>query len=367
MTERQVSLRDVSVINPLSDPRWAGLIADSPVGLFLSPPWLESLASTYGFSFQAAAIEQDGRTEQGATLEAALPFVVIDDIRGTRVRCLPFCDLIELPGSNAGQLTTAHASPAQAAALYSYLEDQGLQTEVITEASAAPSGERWQANASHLWHTIDLGNDRDTLLAACGSNTRNRIRKVEREGFTVWADPDPQAVNDFFDLHLGVRKYRHQLLPQPRALFHAIAERFFETENGWVIKVEREGSLSSAAIVLRHEGTLYYKFSASDPAHRNIGTNHAVAFGAASHALDIGCTSLDLGRTPVAQPGLVQFKERLGAVGQPVVRSRLTGPLSDSQREAGEMLGRLTALMVDPDVPDSITEAAGAELYRFFA
>ncbi len=357
MTEKRARQPEVTVIDPLSDPRWAGLVAGSPVGLFLSSPWLESLADTYGFSFQAAAIEQDGRIEQGQTLEAALPFVVVDDIRGPRIRCLPFCDLIELPGANA----------SLADVLYSHLEDQELQTEVITEASQAPSGERWQANASHLWHTIDLGCGRDTLLAACGSNTRNRIRKVEREGFTVWADPEPQAVNDFFDLHLGVRKYRHQLLPQPRALFHAIADRFFDTGNGWVIKVEREGSLSSAAIVLRHEDTLYYKFSASDPAHRNIGTNHAVAFGAASHALDIGCTSLDLGRTPVAQPGLVQFKERLGATSQPVVRSRLSGPVTDAQRDAGETLGRLTALLVDENVPDAITEAAGTELYRFFA
>ncbi len=347
----------ISLIDPLQDPRWNELIDGSSVGLFLSTPWLGALAQTYGFHFQAAAVETDG------DLEAALPFTVIDDLRGTRIRALPFCDLIELPGAN----------PNQASALYTHLAKQGLPTEVITQACAAPQDNEnqgedcWQSNASHLWHTISLEQDRQALLAACGSNTRNRIRKVEREGFTVWADPNPNAVDDFFNLHLGVRKYRHQLLPQPRALFHAIAERFFATGNGWVIKVERDDSLASAAVVLRHQDTLYYKFSASDPAFRNIGTNHAVAFGAVSHALDIGCSSVDLGRTPLAQPGLVSFKDRLGAQNRPVVRSRRAGTVSAAQQEAGQMLGRLTALLVDPNVPDTVTEAAGTELYRYFA
>ncbi len=347
----------ITLIDPLSDTRWDELTDGSSVGLFMSTPWLGALAQTYGFHFQAAAVETD------ENLVAALPFTVIDDLRGARIRALPFCDLIELPGAN----------PDQARALYASLASQGLPTEVITQACDAPQdnenqGEQgWQANASHLWHTISLEQDREALLAACGSNTRNRIRKVEREGFSVWADPNPQAVDDFFDLHLGVRKYRHQLLPQPRALFHAIAERFFATGNGWVVKVERDDSLASAAVVLRHQDILYYKFSASDPAFRNIGTNHAVAFGAVSHGLEIGCSSVDLGRTPLAQPGLVSFKDRLGAQNRPVIRSRRPGPVSAAQQEAGQMLGRLTALFIDPDVPDSVTETAGTELYRYFA
>lgn len=343
----------VVTIDPLTDPRWTTLISGSPLGLFLSHRWLAVLQDTYGFTFKAAAIEAGGE------LQAALPYSVIDDARGRRVRALPFCDLIDIPHEHIDQVRV----------LQRHLADLDLPTELVVPAALEPADAVWNTAITHHWHTVPLadGVTREELLAACGKSARNRIRFFEREDRRVWADPDPAAVDEYFDLHLGVRKYRHELLPQPREMFRNIASRFFESGDGWVVKAEIGGEIGSACLVLRHEDTLAYKFSASDATHRKSGASIAAAFGAVTHGLELGCARVDLGRTPIAQKGLVDFKIRLGATAEPVARARIDRPLPASAAEIGATLGQLTGLFCNEAVPDAVTEAAGSALYRYFA
>ena len=76
----------------------------------------------------------------------------------------------------------------------------------------------------------------------------------------------------------------------------------------------------------------------------------------------------DLGRSDVDQPGLVDFKRQFAST-----EVELTTPPprpadwdDTAGAETGQVLGRLTRLLTEPDVPNPVTAAAGAELYRYF-
>jgi hypothetical protein len=49
------------------------------------------------------------------------------------------------------------------------------------------------------------------------------------------------------------------------------------------------------------------------------------------------------------------------------VHKRAAAEVTVASDQARSVLHELTALFVDPSVPDSVTEAAGDLLYRFFA
>src|SRR5262245_36631100 len=76
-----------------------------------------------------------------------------------------------------------------------------------------------------------------------------------------------------------------------------------------------------------------------------------------------------LGPSDDDQPGLIRFKRDLGAQEKELRFLRYTPPGWPPERgaEVGRLLGQLTRLLTPPDVPDEVTERAGAVFYRLFA
>ncbi len=348
---------EIETMDP-TEAAWADVISQCEARLFLSPSWLGVLAETFGFEFTALTV----RSPEGVS---ALPYALIDDARGPRIRSLPFCDLAPFP------LATPEHWPLLEAELGHPMVGASL---AVLPGAVPADPTRWQSSRPWVWHMLNVEGDEEALMERYPRSLRNKIRKPTKHGFVTATRTDAAAVDSFFDLHLGVRRHRHHLLAQPRALFHNMADRFWgegrlepDRTDGAVVTVEREGDVAAAVMVARYDDVAYYKFAASDPDHRHRNVNQAVVHGAATWAQAVGCTHLDLGRSDIDQPGLVRFKDQFRAESRPIERLARTGVPYLPGDELGTTLGRLTELLTDPSVPDAITEKAGNELYRYFA
>jgi lipid II:glycine glycyltransferase (peptidoglycan interpeptide bridge formation enzyme) len=193
------------------------------------------------------------------------------------------------------------------------------------------------------------------------------VAKARRDGVTVVERRDIEFVDQFLRLHTGLRKRKYRLLPQPRAFFASIRSRFGVTGDWHPLVAVRDGELLAATIYLRHGDALFYKFNASDPDALEARPNDLLLWAGIELAARLGCQLVDLGASDDDQPGLIRFKRGFGAR-EREIRSLATGaPAADGRDTFGAVLEDLTALLTEPEVPDAVTEDAGARLYRYFA
>jgi hypothetical protein len=83
-----------------------------------------------------------------------------------------------------------------------------------------------------------------------------------------------------------------------------------------------------------------------------------------------GCVSLDLGRSPRDNAGLVAFKQGFGAREETlhVIDYEVCDDARQvrREREARDLLRSMTQMFVREDVSEAASEEAGARLYRYF-
>ncbi len=331
----------VELMRATTDPRWQKLTADSRSPLFVDQRWLAILEATYGLKVVARVCCDD-----------VLPFCDIDDGRGHRIVSLPFCDFID-----------TGMKPASWLALVDPLIESGAAV-VIDSASGHPAelDPRFTSTVDGICMIVELDAPLDDLFAGFSTLTRRQIRKAERRGIDFVATQDPAILRRFHELHVGVRKYRHNLLAQPFEMFDQIAHRF--GDDWTVIAGMVDATLAGGCLLLRTGDTWHYKFSVSHPDFRADGVSHGAVFGALQHCVATGASTFDFGRSDLAHGGLVDFKRRFGSDEYPLTR-HVASPLASNQFSTD--LGQLTELLTNPDVPDSVTAQAGSVLYRYFA
>ncbi len=341
------------IVDPLLEPSWDALVAGRPGALFQSRDWMRVLAQTYDFDFWASV----ERNSSGA-LTSGLPFCRINDICGERIVTLPFSDFV----------VPAIAGDAEWRSLVQPLIDAGVQVKVQTSPdSDAVHDDRFSVAKTCRHHSIKLDAEIDELVRRFRQQPRRNIRASEAAGITFRAVEDPAHLRAFFDLHLGVRKNRHQLLAQPFALFENLWKSFVEQDAGALILGFDGDVVAGGCLLLEFDGVLYYKFAASHPQYRSSGVSHAAVHASMIHGLERGCSALDLGRSDVDQPGLVDFKRRFGAEVSDLHTLTLKNSTPDHGGEAVWVVSELTRLFVKQSVPDELTEQAGDLLYRLFA
>ena len=286
------------IVDPLLEPSWDALIAGRPGALFQSRDWMRVLAQTYDFDFRAS-VERD---DTGA-LTSGLSFCHINDLCGERIVMLPFSDFV----------VPATTGVAQWRSLVQPLIDAGVQMKVqVSQDSDALADDRFAVAKTCRHHSIRLDADISELVQRFRPLPRRGIRASEAAGLTFRAVEDPLQLRAFFDLHLSVRKSRHQLLAQPYALFENLWKSFVEQGAGALILGFDGEVVAGGCLLLEFDGVLYYKFAASHPKYRSAGVSHAGVHASMIHGLERGYSALDLGRSDIDQPGLVDFKRRFG-------------------------------------------------------
>lgn len=339
-------------VDPRVDPRWAGLAAGPRGGLFTSPPWIGAVSATYGFVPSArVAVDAAG------TPLAGLAWMDIDDIRGARRLALPFCDRADPIVADVDGWTAVTADA---------LAGDLPFTLRCLDTSVAAADPRLVTTGEAAWHSTPLQGSLDALHARFQSPTRRNIATAERAGVEVVLSAEMDAVAEFHRMHVALRRHKYRLLAQPREFFENIWKAFAPTDSLRTALALVDGRPVAGALYLIWQDVVYYKFGASDPATLPLRPNDAIHWAVMRWAHDRGIGSLDWGISGLDQPGLVAYKRKWGTV-EGRVRTLNAGGAPLGRRAATDrLLDELTALFVDDSVPDSITERAGAALYRYF-
>ncbi len=352
--EQRVRATDSAVvvreIDPLADARWDELVARHPyASIFHSRGWLEALKKTYGHRPVAYA------TARGTRLEEAVVFCNVESrITGRRLVSLPFSDhcqpLAEGPALHA---ILARVREQQQAQRLRYVELRPMTCD-----SQDLVGTGFAVSERVSFQTIDLRPDLQVLFKRMhDSCVRRKIKRAERESLTYEVGRSEELLHKFRQLHLMTRR-RHKLPPQPAAWFRNLASSLDESMR--VHLVSKDGVPAASILTLHFGQQVTYKYGCSNGHFNSLGGTPLLFWKLIQQAKEEGATLLDLGRSDYSDPGLIAFKEHLGAQSAELCYHRAPVPVERTKDpgRAREWAGQLLARM-----PDRLLEMSGELLY----
>lgn len=342
----------VRSVDPRVDPLWHELATGPGGSLFTSPPWISAVCDTYGFEPTArVAVDAAGGPVGG------LAWVDVKDMRGERRLALPFSDRAD-PIVDDAQTWRMVSADALAGDLPFTLR--------ALDRSPAVGDPRFTRAGEAAWHETPLDRPLDELFAAFRSQTRRNVSTAQRSGVRVVLSPGLDAVTEYHRLHVDLRKRKYGLLAQPLEFFQNIWTAFASSDDVRTALAMVDGRPVAAAMYVVWGDTVYYKFGASQAEHLALRPNDALHWALIQWAVGRGLRALDWGLSDLDQPGLVAYKSKWASVERRIHTLNAGGAPRNRDERVEATLRDLTGLLTEPDVPDSVTERAGAALYRYF-
>ena len=345
-------MRDASLIDPIADPDWLGLVEQSPnAEVFHHPRWLELLRSQYGYGFQACCIGN------GRGIEAGIPIARIDSrLTGRRLVSLPFSDV-------CSPALADDADPAVPGALSEALVEESRRARLGLTVHA-PLSETPGAEVQHRFfrHLLPLEDGlAEVERGYSKSRVKRGIKKAQREGLGFERRTDSAALDTFYGLHLATRR-RQGVPTQPKRFIRRFEDLFAEGL-GFVGIVLDENRPIAAAVFLTHKTTITYKYGASEARGLSKRPNHLLFSEVIRWACDAGFQTLDFGRTDLDNEGLRSFKRSWGADENELSYTYV----GDSKPSHGTGLrDRITTTTIQRS-PAVVGRLAGEVLYRHYA
>lgn len=345
------SNRVTVTLDPASDRRWEAFLDRCPgAEVFHHPQWLCLLRDRYRYAMTAVCVE-----DADGGIAAAVPLArVRSPLTGSRLVALPFSD-------TCAPLLRVGASPASEAALAQALRDEQRHRGIDLEVRAPVRGLGGSTGRCFHHHVLPLGKDHQAVQDGFSkSQVRRGTRKAIREGVTVEQAKDRAALDAFFRLHLQTRR-RQGVPTQPRRFIRDF-EGLFRRGLGFVMTARWEGRPIAAAIFLTYNGTLTYKYGASDRPYLDKRPNQLLFSEAIRWGCANGMHTLDFGRTDLDNEGLRSFKRSWGAEERTLAYTRLEARPRRSRVAAPS--GRLRVVIQRS--PAGVGQLVGAALYKHF-
>ena len=331
-------------VDPLKDQLWEGLTRGS--SLFLSPPWLRAVALTYGYQAEACVLLE------GEEPVAGFPFCRISDVRGDRTVAFPFSDYCDPAGVDLDTWQRL-SRPLPGERVYM----RTLRTNIVKDDG------RFDVLSTAAWHGVDLNRTEEEAWEGIHPAARRSVRKARRNGVEVRIEASDDALRAFYDLHLRVRKAKYRLLAQPFEFFERLRTEF--GDNFALMLAVHDDRLIAGTLYLQWQGVLYYKFNASLPEALLLRPNDLLTWEGIRYGQNLGLAAFDFGVSDTDQLGLIRYKQKY-ATNEGTVHRLVAGSEDPTAPAVDQLLSRLTHTLTGADVPDSVTEKVGTELYRLF-
>jgi len=263
------------------DPRWAGLI--------------QRCFSHETFFLSCAEDPADG-------LSGVLPLVFLKSrIFGKALVSQPFFNY-------GGLLADSDAAAEQLVRGALLLqEDVGADYVELRQSTPLPGG--WPAKSHKVVMLLQLPRDPEVLWAGFKTKLRTRVRRAEKEGFTLhWGKQD--LLDDFYKVFavnmrdLGTPVYS-------KGFFRAILETFPESSH--VAALRSGGQCLAAGFLLSHRGKMEVPWSSSLRRFNYLSPNMLLYWHMLRQSVLEGCHTFDFGRS-TRGGGTFDFKEQWGAV-----------------------------------------------------
>jgi CelD/BcsL family acetyltransferase involved in cellulose biosynthesis len=333
---------------PLRDPRWLEFASTRPEALPVHhPAWALLLEQCYGFESLAIVHGDDG------AISAGMPVLrVRRPLGAVRWISLPFTDFTPPLGdaSEVGRLAS-ELDGERAAHGVKQLEIRGPLPGATPITHEPP-----------LLHTLPLDADPDIVESGFKDSVRRNIRKGERNGVTVRRGAhEGDLVDAFYGLHVETRR-RLGVPVQPRRFFRLLWRDLVTPGLGFVLLAEKAGRPIAAAVFLAWNGTVEYKYGASDPRWLSLRPNDVLFRDAIQWASANGYHTLDFGRTDVGAEGLRRFKLGWGCEEEPLTYSVVGGEPPRLTSSSSKTLAPLLR-----HSPAWVTRVVGELLYKYAA
>jgi len=345
----------VFTVYPLTDARWDELVRKHRcAGVFHSSGWLSALQRTYGY--ESVAFTTSPPSEP---LKNGLVFCKVRSwITGRRLVSLPFSDHCELLADSAVDQEELLAYACERVAQDGFAH---VELRPITTGEAAWSTLRsLQPFRTFCLHRVQLDASLDTLFRNLHRNCiQRKIRRAEREGLVYINGRSESLLSKFYDLQLRTRR-RHCLPPQPLRWFRNLVESM--GDNLTIRLVSKNNSPVAAILTLSHKTTVTYKYGCSDERFHSLGGTPFLFWKAIQESKTQGMHELDLGRSDSNRAGLVEFKDRLGAVKTMLTYWRYPSIRTAEAVRAPWRLRAARGLFFC--IPDAVFAASGRFLYR---
>ena len=336
-------------IDPLSDPAWDRLAGSHPEFTFFhSSAWARVLSATYGHTPQYYSFINETK------LTALLPMMEVRSlITGRRGVCLPFtdsCGPLYFGKNPPSQLVLDHLMKTSQQRNWRYFE--------MRQNEGCLPGAR-PAVTFHN-HLLELKSGGEDQLHRFAGPVRRAIRKAGRNGLKARTSTDCAAILEFYGLHVQTRK-RHGLPPQPVSFFQNIHEHVLKAGLGFVVMVHLKERPVAGAVFFHANNKAIYKFGASDASLNELRGNNLAMWKGIETLSELGVTTLDFGRTSLANDGLRRFKSSWAADERTIEYIKFDTNMNNWAQAQDNSSGIHTRFF--RHLPNRLNRVAGALLY----
>jgi FemAB-related protein (PEP-CTERM system-associated) len=314
--------------------------------------WLRCLCATYRHDASLFLLR-----DAGGEIAAVLPFVTVH---------FPFCRPrhVSLPFSDYGGILARDAAAADRLldGLPRLVKGRRNRIEI---RGAVPERPDWKVRNSYVRHTLDLRQGIDRLSKQLERRTiQYSIRKAERCGITIEDATSAEGINEFYRLNLLTRE-KHGVPSQPLRFFRGVMEGLGPGATPTIL-IARDGRTAVAAgLFIEFNGTVYFKYDASDPEFLTSKTpNHLLTWHAIRAAFERGLERFDFGRSSISNEGLCRYKKLWGASEEALPYSYCPGEAAPATvGETGTTYRLLTSIW--RRLPASAQATIGPRVYKY--
>jgi lipid II:glycine glycyltransferase (peptidoglycan interpeptide bridge formation enzyme) len=166
-------------------------------------------------------------------------------------------------------------------------------------------------NQTYYLHRLDLRPSEQTLFKKFHKDSvQRKIRRAEREALRYEEGTSETLLQHFYKLMITTRR-RQGLPPQPLAWFRSLVRSMGGNAQ---IRVALKAETPVASLMtLTTKRRLVYKYGCSDSRFSNLGGTPLLFWNAIQQAKADRLEELDMGRSDIANTGLIKFKEHWGA------------------------------------------------------
>jgi hypothetical protein len=338
-------------LNPLTDLRWQEFISRQPnATAFHTPGWMRALAETYRYEpFVLTTTPPDCPIENG------IPFCQVTSwLTGKRLVSLPFADHCDPLCSSPDSLEAFERW------IKANIEEREWKYVECRPISASPRHyPGFHRGRTYYFHSLDLRPGAKHIFSKMHKNCIQRmVRRAEREKLSYEVGRSAALMDDFYQLLVMTRR-RLGLVPQPRCWFDNLVK--FLGQAVEIRLARRDNQPVAAVLSLQHRNIAIYKYGCSDAKFHHLGSMPFLFWRLIEDCCAAGVTEIDLGRSDVDNPGLISFKDRLGASIKSFSYFRY---LPSDRANVVSLVPTKTVKLISSMLPDYVLELAGRVLYR---
>lgn len=140
--------------------------------------------------------------------------------------------------------------------------------------------------AEHIWYINLQNRTEEDIQKDMRKNTRNLIRRAQKDGVTIIRSQDPIAdLETFIELHEETRK-RHGFTPYTNAFFRAQVSRFAARNECTMYQAHFEGEVIASSVHMHAYGETSYHHGASTHRHSKIPASYLLQWTAIQDAIE---------------------------------------------------------------------------------